>query len=291
MRVSFSQLETWRRCRQKFAWWYRDRLSAPRSVGQVRGEAGHAALALWYAGQSEEEAIGAALQIVHQEYPNLSAHEIDKQCELLQTVLFRYFAWEPDNGNWRPLVVGVEQHVELPLVSDENGELHGVQGYFDLVLARPDKDDPDAVWLVEHKFVQEARHSHLLLDPQITMYCLLYQMATGTSVKGVIYNSVRVRPGGIAEKEPARRTEVPRSQAGLQLAYHELLLQAREVVAARTQFQRGRGQELIYRNATRECHWECNLYQMCVGMELTGHADPSLLEPRSTELALEEVAG
>lgn len=266
MNLSYTQLKSWRRCRLQYKWRYVDHVPTPPSSGLLTGDAGHQALAVWYGGGTEGQALAAAERVFSTRGKHLPVETLRGLSKTLAAVLKRYFVWSTQHDDWRSAVQHVEYKVDLPLAGG-----HRIVGYLDLVLGLD-----DGVWIAEHKFVKDARTNHLLLDTQCTTYCALYWMQTAVLPRGVIYNSVRMRPGGIAEQEPALRTQVTRTKEGLELAWQELLWSGQELLRVRERYERGAGGPLTYRNATHDCSWDCSFYRQCCALELTGDYNEAL---------------
>lgn len=269
MRLSFTQLSTWRRCRQRYDWWFVQKLRSSSSKGHLRGDAGHAALEKWYRGATVETALRRGYRALLVRAGREGRLQLAASIWAgLEPILRRYFAWEQSTGcPWRQQAIATEFALDYPLFAG-----HRIVGFIDVVLKTP-----DGVWLVEHKFNQNAQTAHLALDSQLTTYCLLYWLQTGVLPRGAIFNCVRVSDGPTAQQEPAKRVQCSRTKAGLEVAWRELRAEAQELLRARQRLEKGTARqakraraELIYRSTTHDCHWDCDLYNACRTMELTG---------------------
>lgn len=275
MILSTTQLAEWRRCRQRYKWSRNDHLRPLRTVGRIRGDAGHVAFAEWYKTGNEKTAYEKAETVLRQEgmfKAGWSDNVMLKERRLLFASLARYFDWAERKDPWKPYIQKIEWRLERPIFK-LFGEQHHYVAILDLVLRKP-----DGLYVIDHKFVKEAKHDHLLLDHQMTGNLLMAYFATGELPAGAIYNSVRLLPE--SKLEPARRTRVIRTRHGLQLAWTELIRQGKEAVRARHAWKQGKGEELVYRNTTTTCHWDCDFYQMCLAKEAFGTDHPELVAER-----------
>jgi len=73
--------------------------------------------------------------------------------------------------------------------------------------------------------------------------------------------------GGIAATEPVVRRPVYRNSEGLHIIESELSNQMQELNKYRKE-----GNLKIYRNPTKDCHWDCAFYNVCLSLNDSGEA-------------------
>lgn len=252
--VSYSRLSTYRRCLYRYYLNYVERLTPPvGSLGQIRGSAGHAALAKWYSkGKDDARAMDAAWNTFFKE--GGVNHE---DFEPLREALERYFEWAKVGDKWK--VQAVERKFDFEL---EPGLR--LLGYMDMIV-----EQSGHLWVVENKFLKQVSTGHLDLDPQVSTY-MLGAMACGIEPVGVIYNIIRMSSGPTAERDPVVRKLLYRNKEGLRAKLEEIKMQGR----AMAKFESEGGD--IYRNETRDCSWDCSYFQLCLSITDNGSSEEML---------------
>lgn len=247
---SHSSMSTWRECRAKYKWSYVNNYEQPSSLGQVRGSAGHAALANWYTKFNEEEAVAVASE-QYSERERRTGEDLSEDWELLELILRRYFDWSRNYDDFTE-IVSLEQKFEFRINN------HMVIGYIDGVVKTG-----DTMWLLENKFNKRVEISGIDLDAQVSVYMMAcYKL--GINVAGVMYNIIRVSEGGVAIKQPVVRRKIFRNQEGLAFIEKEMAIQLDEM--ARFHDQGG----AVYRTPTRDCAWKCGFYKACLSLNDDG---------------------
>lgn len=270
--VSYSKLNTYKRCRQQFHWKYVDKFFPPSTLGQTRGTAGHAALAVWHREYKEDDAITAAWQVWEQN--GLPSNE---EWDILYESLRRYVAWSKQHDTFK--LVEAEQEFEIQFDPIPGAELQFASftlgGFIDGIVK-----DGKQTWLLENKFHKRMDNHPLDLDFQVSVY-MLASLILKYNVSGVIYNIVRVADTKIAVTEPVVRRRIRRNPAGLAYIQTEILRQVREM----QDYQQKGG--LPYRNPTKDCSWDCPFYQPCLSLTDDSVEPTTLLhkiaQTRSTE--------
>lgn len=253
---SHTSTSTYRRCKYKYKLLYVDNYQPPPGKGQRRGLVGHAALAEFYRTYDPAK----ALQVAKDELFNLEQQyqeDYESDWEILSVVLPRYFNWANDNDKFDK-TLAVETKFELNVVG------HPLIGYIDGIVQRQ-----GANWLLEHKFMQQASTQHVDLDPQVSIY-MLAAYKLGYNPRGTMYNIIRMAEGGIAEREPVLRSYVYRNIEGIDLIEYELGRQLEDM----QKFHEGGVP--IYRNPTKDCHWDCPFYNVCLSINDCGSGEAVL---------------
>ncbi|HPC26242.1 MAG TPA: PD-(D/E)XK nuclease family protein [Paludibacteraceae bacterium] len=255
--VSYTKLATFRRCLQQFHWKYVEHYFPPSSVGQMRGLAGHAALAEWHRKFDPEAALKAAwLKWSGEGYSD------DEDWQQLQETLLRYFAWSKEHDSFKIL----ESEFEFNFVLESENTRIAVNGFIDGVV-----EEDDRIWLLENKFYKQASVKNLDMDPQVSLYLLAASLYY-PKIEGVIYNIVRMGNTKIAQVEPAIRSRIYHSKDGLELVNYELFNQSKAMV----KYEQEGG--VPYRNPTSDCSWDCPFYVACLSMQDDGRKPTSVLE-------------
>lgn len=254
-KFSYSSLKCWRRCRYQYLLKYVHGYTQPSSIGQIRGSAGHIALATWYVDHTREKAIKAAeTYITEAELEH--GRDLGKDWELLEFILERYFDWSEQNDNFE--LIETELRFDLAI-----GQ-HQFTGFVDGLVKYQ-----DSLWLLEHKFLKSIRMKHISIDPQISLY-MLAMRKLDFDVAGTFFNLIRMTKGGIAAKEPVVRMQAYRNVEALEVIEKELITQADEMC----DFHLHGGK--VYRNPTQDCTWDCSFYPVCLAINDDGKADSVL---------------
>lgn len=256
-RFSHSSLAAWRRCRYRYYLSYIRNYKPPSSIGQFRGTIGHTALAEWYISKGDDK---SALKKASDLATNI---ELENKVDLsndwndLVQVLTRYFDWARANDHFE--VIAVEKEYEI--------DIDGIKlmGFVDGIVRQH-----GGIWIMEHKFNKQVSTSHVALDMQISIYMLALKLL-GYEPAGCMYNVIRMGEKGIAIKEPVVRKFVYRNPEGLRVIEYELGNQMKEV-------QRYNKEEnlSVYRNPTKDCHWDCPYYTVCLSLNDSGEANSVL---------------
>lgn len=255
--VSYTKMAEFRRCLQRYAWKYKDGYYPKSSIGQMRGTAGHAALAEWHQRYVARLAMDAAWEKWYSE-----GYGEGKDWNELQDALTRYFEWSLANDTMKLVVA--EQKFEIDF-DFPDGAKATLVGYIDGIV-----EDKGRRWLLENKFYKRVENSSLDMDMQVSTY-LLASKVMEYGAQGVVYNIVRVGDTKVAASEPVIRKTIFRNPEGLDLIQDEMVNQIRMMMDWHA---KGGG---VYRNATKDCSWDCSFYQACLSMQDDGMVPSSIL--------------
>lgn len=292
--VSHTKLSSYRRCLQQYHWKYIDGFYPPSSVGQARGTAGHAALAIWHTDYDAQKALNAAWAAWE-----TNAQGYGPDWEILEASLDRYFQWSlQQKDTFKVLVAEQEFNIEfefggtywLPSKKDPSKRLEAntflLNGFIDGIV-----EDHGYLWLLENKFYKRMDNSPLDLDAQVSLYLLAahlveFEKQFGKKLQGVLYNIVRVADGKKAIEEPAVRRKLFRNAEGLYHIQEEIFQQVRRMI----QYHQKGGEP--YRTPTSSCHWDCPFYNPCLLYQDDGSYPKdqliSISQTRSTQNGQEE---
>jgi len=258
MKLSHSSMSKFRRCKQRYKWQYVENLLEQPSAGQRRGTVGHHAVATWYKEYDEDVAMQSAADKMTQ-FEIEDGNDYSKDWSKFEKILPRYFNWSKENDFFDD-VIAVEHKFDIEL-----GKVAVLTGYIDAIVV-----DQGHQWLMEHKFLKSSSGAHISLDPQISIYVLAAR-ELGFNIRGVMYNAVRMTIKGKAETEPVDRYLAYRNVEALDYIKQELILQAEEMM----EFLEN-PPELVYRNTTRDCTWDCSFYNACLALNDDGDPYPVL---------------
>jgi hypothetical protein len=255
--ISHTKLATFRRCLQQYHWKYIDGYYPPSTIGQARGTAGHAALAVWHREYAVDASLDAAWKVWE-----LNLGTAGDDWQLLEASLTRYFDWSLNNhDNFKILQSEQEFQIEFEvphytLPGKEKGKITEhtsvvLTGFIDGIV-----EEKGQIWLLENKFYKRMDRNPLDLDPQVSMYLLAANLL-GYPAQGVIYNIIRVADTKIALTEPVVRRRLHRNLQGLDHIQEEMLLQVDRMI----EYQKG---GVPYRTPTKDCHWDCPFYSACI---------------------------
>lgn len=252
--ISYSKLACFRRCRQRYHWQYINKFFPKSSEGQVRGSAGHAALAEWHKTYDAETALKAA-------WMKWSAEGFTEGAgwDLTEETLQRYFQWSKENDTFR--ILSSEQKFEIVFHQPRVKFI----GYIDGVVLQED----GRIWLLENKFNKRVETQHLVMDAQASAYLLAAKLLQQEAV-GVLYNIIRVGTK-LAQTDPVVRASLYRNSLGLTYVQHEILRQAEEMI----QYEQG---GVPYRNPTKDCSWDCPFFTACLDLLEDGIESTQQLE-------------
>lgn len=254
--VSYSKMAAFRRCLQQYKWKYKDGYYTKSSMGQMRGTAGHSALAMWHKNYIKEEALNAAWNKWSSE-----GYEDNIEWQLLVSSLERYFIWSLANDTFKLLEAEKEFDITYEIEGQEPFRLNG---FIDGIVEEKNK-----LWILENKFYKNMQKP-TDMDTQISLYMLAVRIIN-YEVQGVIYNMVRVADNKIAVTEPVVRKRIYKSSAGLDKIQDEMIQQ----VQAMRRYDTEGG---TYRNVTADCNWNCSYFQACMSMADDGIEPKQMLE-------------
>jgi hypothetical protein len=254
--VSYSKMGTFRRCLQQYHWKYKGKFYPPSSMGQARGTAGHAALAVWHQTYVADD----SMQKAWDTWSN-AGYEDNEDWKILEDALNRYFAWSASHDEF--VLKVAEQKFDLDLMIGDVPVV--LTGYIDGIV-----EEKGFLWLLENKFYKQMQNNDNPMDMQVSTY-MLAAHKLNYDAKGVIYNKVRVTSSKIALTEPVVRSRQYRNAAGLERVEQDILCQ----IQAMLKYEEG---GVPYRNPTNDCSWDCAFHAACLSMTDDGQEPGEILE-------------
>ncbi len=281
MRISNSEIQTFKRCRRK--WWFnyylRLRPNVEESGVSKVGTRVHACLARYYESLLHGDSTDAAVQAALVLHDNMTDDETEDR-DLSYIMLEGYFEWLQETGADEGLTpIAPERQVS---VTTETGTT--VLGKLDLRLRR---ESDGAELFIDHKTVQELSSppKTLHLNEQAYMYeWLLTQLPDQERVDGGIFNYIRrVKRTSKATPPFYSRTEVRHTAKELEAFSRRLAGELRAIQSIRVALDERHldALGLVYPTPTATCSWDCPYFAIC---PMTDRQDGSL--SRMIELSM-----
>lgn len=315
--VSYSQLNTFKRCRQKWYYNYVRGLVPKKRVAKIElGKYGHALLEAYYRGEDLEQASEEYWQentegMFDEEL--IEFQEVKEDAEYLVNRYIKHYEHLKDEY----IIHSVEGKFRVPILTPQgNRSMTDFRGIFDLIV----EDSSGGIWLVDHKFTSidlDKYAENLVLDEQANYYLWALSQILGADViEGIIFNLIRsklptiprVLKNGELSKAKNIDTDVETYLQAIKdnnldvNDYRDILEEIKQ--RDRAFFKRHKiyrtqeeldciGRELyiisidmrdnnIYRNATRDCSWDCPYRELCI-MEQKGIKDDFYIKLNFTE--------
>lgn len=306
-KISYSQIKTWKRCRQKWYYGYvRNLLPKGRIYKIELGKYGHALLEAYYKGEDLKEASQVYWDEQTKDMFEEEMVEFEDTRFQAEVLSERYINHYED----------IDRHMEILSAEGKfstpiNGGVH-LRGIIDLVM----QDDTGELWLVDHKFTSIDLIKYedgLVLDEQANYYlwALAEMLGEDKPVAGIMFNLVKsklpsvpklLKSGGLSKAQSIDTDTATYLKAiednGLNPHDYDDILRSieekdrpffkRHYVQRTAQELRNIGTELdriskdmvdcrIYRNATKDCSWDCPYRELCI-MEYKGITDEFYIE-------------
>ena len=216
--VSFSELKTWRTCRQMYHYKYRERLE-PRlkSPALKRGAWMHSLLEAYYKGEDWSETHRSLVKQFNELLEEEKEYygDLPVECEYLMSL------YEETYQDDKPVLV--EHEFEKVPISSSSKVL--LKGRIDLVIEDPQR----GIWLVEHKTASRIpNEDERLVNPQVALYIPIVERILGTKVQGVLWNYIRTKIPKRKEVKLLERRYLPASEQTISQLLREVRIAAIE---------------------------------------------------------------
>lgn len=258
MRVWNTRLKNFRRCRRK--WYFGDVLNlGPREPFRtwLVGEMGHLCQEKLYC-TGEVRVEGCVTEVLRRYEMVLFDEEIVELVRLLADIMNRYVCtYAEHDQSFIKKILGVEHEFAIPL---SGGII--LEGVFDLVVL----DHQDRIHIWDHKFTGTPhQYKHILLDPQASTYFFAGETMFGNVDSFTLNNILSKRPPKKSKYDNPcfHREHVRRNTYEQGLFIQETIQQAREMQKILSLYEEGMPVPL-YRTPTKDCHWDCEFYTMCI---------------------------
>lgn len=191
--LSYSQIRTWKECRQK---WYYKYVEGLKPTGRIKkveiGKYGHHLLESFYKGKNLEEASQEYWDEQTKDMLQEEYEEFEEVRELAESITERYLDYYDVENEWEIIAVEEKFKVNIPTHRGYKSQNY-LRGIIDLVV----RDSSGEIWLVDHKYTSIdllKYEDNLVLDEQSNYYLwALSQLLESKGVAGIIFNLLRTK--------------------------------------------------------------------------------------------------
>jgi len=279
MRISNSEIQTFKRCKRKWymAYYRQLKFQKPATAGPREvGTRVHACVAVYYDLKIKKKSDAVARKAALELHEMLAEEDIErsggdsatvKETDLTRAITEGYFEYLQDEGADEGLkIVAAEEVVEIErTIPETNGVSVTIGAKLDL---RVRNLADDTVVFMDHKVVQEftTPTKTLGIDEQMKMYeWLLQQVHPDERVDGAIYNMLRkVKRTAGANPPFYERFRIHHSQEEIETFRIRLIGELQDIIRLRQELDEGIDpQQIAYPSPTRNCSWDCDYYPVC----------------------------
>lgn len=277
MKISNSEIQTFKRCKRK--WWleyYRNLRQPEKQTGALAlGTRVHLALATYYSpGGSVEEANKVLLQTIEEDRLKITdldeLADFDKEVKLACTMVAGYWEWVAESGVDTDLTV-LEAESEIEAEINVGGTPIRLVGKRDAIGLETGTGTEIPV-LIDHKTCQNFADPLMDLNEQARMYLLLQRLNGSGAIQNVYWNLLRkVLRSARATPPFYHREKLYVSDAELRLFYERIHGEVRDLLRLRNDLDGGANhQSVCYPSPTSSCRYDCQYRLVCPSID----ADP-----------------
>lgn len=280
MKVSNSEIQTFKRCKRK--WWleyYRRLKPAEKQTGPLAlGTRVHLALGAYY---TPNGTVGMALGMLsaslEEDLAKIDPYEVDerakfeKEAKLAKIMVEGYFEWAAETGVDADLVI-LEAESEIEAEINVDGTLIRLVGKRDAI-GLDLRVGTEIPVLVDHKTCQSFNDPMLDLNEQARTYLLLQRLNGSGAVQNVYWNLLRkVLRTARAAPPFYKRESLYVSDAELRLFYERIHGEIRDVLRLRRDLDSGLSHRSVaYPSPARSCSYECPYRIACPMIDADPH--------------------
>ena len=278
MRVSNSEVQTFKRCKRK--WWlayYRQlKFKAPETAGPREiGNRVHAVMAEYYDLKRQKKSDKFARTTALTLHETLAGVDIERangssdtvrEVDLTRAMVEGYFEYLQTEGVDEGLtIVSAEEVVEIERTIPDTGVSVTIGAKLDL---RVHNEHDDTIVFLDHKTVQEftTPTKTLQIDEQMKMYeWLLQQTHPDERIDGAVYNMLRKVKRTAGAKPPFySRFRVRHTQQEIDTFRIRLIGELQDMIRLRQELDDGHDPlQVAYPSPNRNCSWDCDFYTVC----------------------------
>lgn len=289
VKISYSQLATWRRCRRKWYLNYIERLESKNvhpAYALVLGSAVHEALDNYYDPKYKKRDRRRLVATYH-EYMEAEKTELDKRIHGLPEeeninerwqqntdlgyAMMEYYgtvAHELDNFTVLATEADfdIDTGITIAVADTDTGELHDVPVFYRGRIDGVIQTEDNHILLLEHKTAKQFNEQRLILDQQATSYIWAARQIHKLPVEGVMYNILRKQRNSSRVKNPlVYRLEAWRSEAHIESFPLSVAQMVKDMELAAQH-------NLYFHTPSDDCNW-CSYFSICTMMQ--DAADPT----------------
>jgi len=277
LKVSNSELQTFRDCRRK--WWlsYYRGLQAPekRTGALALGTNVHASLASYYSPNGSKGLALGVLSSIYEEArqscSQLEIADVEKDAKLARIMVEGYFDWLEESGIDANLRI-IEPEAEIEHTLTINGTPVRIVGKRDVIGVNT---DTGINTLIDHKTCASFNDPVLDLNEQSRMYLLLQRLNGSTVVQNCIWNLLRkVQRTARAEPPFYKREEIYVGEQELRHFFERITGIIRDILSVREALDRGESHRSVcYPRPSRDCSWKCPYRIVCPMIDADPHVE------------------
>ena len=277
LKVSNSELQTFRDCRRK--WWlsYYRGLQAPekRTGALALGTNVHASLASYYSPNGSKGLALGVLSSIYEEArqscSQLEIADVEKDAKLARIMVEGYFDWLEESGIDANLRI-IEPEAEIEHTLTINGTPVRIVGKRDVIGVNT---DTGINTLIDHKTCASFNDPVLDLNEQSRMYLLLQRLNGSTVVQNCIWNLLRkVQRTARAEPPFYKREEIYVGEQELRYFFERITGIIRDILSVREALDRGESHRSVcYPRPSRDCSWKCPYRIVCPMIDADPHVE------------------
>lgn len=270
IRVSNSELETYRQCRLKHQLQYLERWRTDEEhPALARGTMFHSVMERHY--EQMESAREAGYLVTAEDlflavapvlYEEGTGAQTEQQ-ELVEWIYRGYVECYMLDPDWE--IVGVEVPLNQPILySDGSPSRFMLSGTCDLVVR--DRSAGGGLWIVDHKTCKDLPKKDLDMEDQTAIYTHLMREA-GHDIRGAIYNhcrTYRLKTREMGMDERFKRTHTVRGDREIATCVQEMLELMDEAYDRDLTLPDGTPRDAPRTPDSERCGWKCNLTEACL---------------------------
>lgn len=274
LKISNSELTTFRDCRRKWYLEYYRKFKAPeKDTGPLAlGSNVHTALATYYApGGNKGLALGvlsAIYEEAREKQNGLTNQDLEKEAKLARIMVEGYFEWLEETGADSDLEI-LEAEAEIEHQTAVLGTPVRLVGKRDAIAVRR---DTGISTLIDHKTCQSLTDPALDLNEQSRMYLLLQRLNGSTVLQNCTWNLLRkVLRTGTAKPPFYAREDIYVSEDELRRFWIRVHGIIRDILNVRSALDSGESHlSVCYPRPSRDCSWKCQFRSICPMMDSEG---------------------
>lgn len=287
LKMSISEMTTWRDCRRKwYLEYYRQFKTPEKDTGPLAlGTNVHASLAAYYSpGGSKGLALGvlsAIYEEAREKQNGLTNQDLEKEAKLARIMVEGYFDWIEETGVDADLEI-LEAEADIEHTTEIFGTSIRLVGKRDAIGVRR---STGISTLIDHKTCQSLTDPALDLNEQSRMYLLLQRLNGSTVLQNCTWNLLRkVQRSAKAIPPFYAREDIYVSEDELRRFWTRIHGIIRDILNVREALDGGESHySVCYPRPSRDCSWKCSYRVVCPLMDSEGDNVEKFLSDQYTQ--------